>query len=119
MPSTTIQITSALFIASNDLDTEYFSKSTLICFFLRMPAVSINVYSLLLIVSLLSIASLVVPAISLTINLSSFNNLLTIELLPAFGLPTNAIFNPRSENSSSVFLILNITSSSSSPIPLP
>ena len=48
---------------------------------------------------------MVVPAISLTINLSSFINLLIKVDLPAFGLPRIATFLP-SGNSMSAFVDL-------------
>ena len=61
------------------LITEYLSISSLTLLFLLRPAVSIRVNLPNSVSSLLSIASLVVPATSETINLSSPNNLLIRE----------------------------------------
>ena len=59
-----------------------------------MPAVSIKINSSLLNINGTLIASIVVPAISLTINLSSFIKLFIKVDLPAFGLPRIATFLP-------------------------
>ena len=52
---------------------------------------------------------------SLTIDLSSFNNLLTNDDLPAFGLPRIAIESPFSSSFSFLSSNLLITASSKSP----
>ena len=68
-----------------------------------IPAVSINKYCCPSFSKYVSIASLVVPAIGLTITLFSPKILFKIELFPAFGLPVIAtliisssysVFNP-------------------------
>ena len=60
----------------------------------RIPAVSINRNIKPSKFSCASMASRVVPAISLTIALSSFNNALNNVLFPAFGRPANTNANP-------------------------
>ena len=112
--------TSALSTAARVLITEYLSISSLTLLFLLRPAVSINVNLPNSLSILLSIASLVVPAISDTINLSSPNNLFINEDLPTLGLPIIAIFI--SSSSSSIEAIeskCETTISSISPRPLP
>ena len=59
--------------------------------------------------------SLVVPAISLTIDLSSFKSLFTSEDFPAFGLPSTAILSPSSLLFSFLVSNFEITASSKSP----
>ena len=59
-----------------------------------MPAVSIKIKSSSFTEKGILIASIVVPAISETISLSSFMNLLIKVDLPALGLPKIAIFLP-------------------------
>ena len=54
---------------------------------LRIPAVSTILRGIPLIVTFSSILSLVVPSISVTIALSSFNIVFNKDDLPAFGLP--------------------------------
>ena len=64
-------------------------------------------------------ASLVVPAISVTIILSSFNRLLIKELLPTFGFPIRQTFVISS--SDSVFELssnFETTASNKSPSPI-
>ena len=68
----------------------YFSISSLILLFLLKPAVSISTYSPLSFLKFVSIASLVVPGISLTMLLFSPIILLTNEDFPTFGFPINA-----------------------------
>ena len=79
----------------------YLSNSSLILLFLRSPAVSINTYSCPLRFTVVSIASLVVPATGDTITRSSPRSLLIIEDFPAFGLPITAILGRSSSSSSS------------------
>lgn len=68
--------------------------------FLRLrPAVSINIYSLPSYFMAVSIASLVVPAISDTITLSSRASLLISDDLPTLGLPTIATLGLSSSSS--------------------
>ena len=59
-----------------------------------MPAVSIKIKSSLFTEKGILMASIVVPAISETINLSSLINLLINVDFPALGLPKTAIFLP-------------------------
>ena len=75
-----------------------FSISSFILLFLLNPAVSIKIYSPLSFLKFVSIASLVVPGISLTILLFSPIILLTKEDFPTFGFPIKATFviNPSS-----------------------
>ena len=61
------------------------------------------------------IASIVVPAISLTINLSSFTNLFINVDFPALGLPNTAIFLS-SDNSIFISGILSASSDFNSEI---
>ena len=79
--------TSALSIANKLLITLYFSRLSFTLLFLRIPAVSINTYFPNSFSNSESIASLVVPAISLTIILSSPKILFTKEDFPTFGFP--------------------------------
>ena len=96
----------------------YLSISSFILFLRRNPAVSINTYSLLLYFIVVSIASLVVPAISETITLFLPTSLFTIDDLPTLGLPTIAILGLSSSSSPSESSgKCLITSSSISPIP--
>ena len=112
--------TSALSTAASVLITEYLSISSLTLLFLLRPAVSINVnlpnsHSILL-----SIASLVVPAISDTINLSSPNNLFIKDDFPTLGLPIIAIFMSSSSSSfAAIESKCSTTISSISPSPFP
>ena len=110
--------TSERSIAATVLIILYLSKSSLILFFLLIPAVSINTYSFPSRMISVSIASLVVPAISDTITRFLPTSLFTSEDFPAFGFPTIAIFG-RSSSASSNFsgAICSSTASSISPIP--
>ena len=83
--------------------------------FLRIPAVSIRVYISPSYFSAESIVSLVVPAISLTIERSLFNNLFKSEDFPAFGLPRIAMLSP--SEISLVFLSSNFSTTASSKSP--
>ena len=116
--SITISTTSALSTAVTVRIILNLSSSSLILFFLRSPAVSIKIYSLSSCLIAVSMASLVVPAISDTITRFSPRSLLTIEDFPTFGFPTMAIFG---RSSSSVSPApsgkCETTSSSISPIP--
>ena len=85
--SINITQTFALSIAFFAFKTEYSSIFSYILFFLLIPAVSIKVYLPYLLSNSESIASLVVPAISDTISLSSFNILFINDDFPAFGFP--------------------------------
>jgi len=69
LASITSTTTSALSTAVTVLIIEYLSISSFTFDFLLRPAVSINTYSCLLFTTTVSIASLVVPAISDTITL--------------------------------------------------
>ena len=87
--------------------------------FLLNPAVSIKIYSPLSFLKFVSIASLVVPGISLTILLFSPIILLTKEDFPTFGFPIKATFviNPSSSFSFCLGKCSYI-SSKTSPIPI-
>ena len=61
---------------------------------LRIPAVSINLYSTPSIVKYSSTVSRVVPGISLTKALCSFNNVFNSVDFPALGFPTIATCTP-------------------------
>ena len=96
-----------------------FSTLSYTLLFLLIPAVSINKYCCPSFSKYVSIASLVVPAIGLTITLFSPKILFKIELFPAFGLPVIAtliisssysVFNPLGNCST--------TSSNKSPRPI-
>lgn len=65
----------------------YLSMSSFILFFFLNPAVSINTYLPFSFSKGESIASLVVPAISLTITLLVPSILFTSDDLPTFGFP--------------------------------
>ena len=79
---------------------------------------SMNTYSLPFLTISVSTASLVVPAISDTITLSSPRSLLIIEDFPTFGFPMMAILGLSSSVSSFAdSLKCDTTSSSISPIP--
>ena len=71
--------------------------------FLLIPAVSIKTYLPFLFSNSESIASLVVPAILLTITLFSPSILFTNEDFPTFGFPITATFIISSSFSSSCF----------------
>ena len=116
--SMTITAILHLSMAATVLIMEYLSISSLILDFLLKPAVSINIYSSPLCTTVVSTASLVVPAISDTMSLFSPISLLIREDLPTFGLPTTAILG-LSSSSSSVTISLKCftTSSKSSPMP--
>ncbi|MNP15718.1 hypothetical protein D3C76_1080870 [compost metagenome] len=86
--------------------------------FLLIPAVSINIYFPNSLVKCESIASLVVPAISLTITLSSPSILLTSDDFPTLGLPIIATLTVSSSSiSGSTLSNLLYISSNISPIP--
>ena len=70
----------------------YFSISSLILLFLRIPAVSIKTYFCPSSSKGVSIASLVVPGILLTISLSSPSILFIRDDFPTFGFPIRATF---------------------------
>ena len=70
----------------------YFSKLSSILLFLLIPAVSIKIYLPYSFSNSESIASLVVPAILLTITLFSPKILFTNEDFPTFGFPIIATF---------------------------
>ncbi len=94
------------------------SSSSLILFFLRSPAVSINTYSLSLYTISVSIASRVVPAISDTITRSSPAILLMMDDFPTLGFPTIAIRGRSSSSSvSAASSNIAVTASSISPRP--
>ena len=94
------------------------SSSSLILFFLRSPAVSIKIYSLPLYLISVSIASLVVPAISETMTRFSPVILLIIEDFPTFGFPTIAMRGLSSSCASTASLSnKSVTVSSISPKP--
>ena len=96
-----------------------FSIDSFILLFLLTPAVSINTYFPFSFSKLESIASLVVPAISLTIVLFSPNILFTNDDLPTFGFPITATFIISSSSSSIVFSgKFSYISSNTSPIPI-
>ena len=78
-------------INDKDFSTPIFS--TLSSVFL-IPAVSIIFRIIPSKLIFPSTISLVVPAISVTIALSSFNNLFNIEDFPTFGLPNITVFIP-------------------------
>ena len=94
------------------------SNSSLILFFLRRPAVSIKTYSLSLYTISVSIASLVVPAMSDTITRFSPAILLIMDDFPTLGFPTMAILGLSSSSSVSASLSNSpVTASSISPSP--
>ena len=94
------------------------SSSSLILFFRRSPAVSINTYSLSLYTICVSMASRVVPAISDTITRSSPAILLMMDDFPTFGFPTMAIRGLSSSSSVNASLSkYSVTASSISPRP--
>ena len=84
--------TSARSTANKLLITLYFSIFSFTLLFFLIPAVSINTYFPNSFSNSESVASLVVPAMSLTITLFSPNILFTNEDLPTFGLPIIATF---------------------------
>ena len=98
MASMTIITTSARSTAVTARMMLYRSISSLILFLRRRPAVSINTYSFPLYLMSVSIASLVVPAISDTITRSSCASLLIREDFPTFGFPIIAIFGRSSSS---------------------
>ena len=111
--------TSALSIASKVLATLYFSIFSSILLCLLIPAVSIKTYFPWEFSNSESIASLVVPAILLTINLFSPRILLINEDLPTFGFPITATLIWRLSSSFSCFGgNLSYISSKTSPIPI-
>ena len=65
---------------------------SVILLFLLNPAVSIILIVLLKYCIYESTESLVVPAISVTIDFSSYNSAFIIDDLPTLGIPTIAIF---------------------------
>ena len=88
------------------------------CIFLN-PAVSIKTYFPYSFSNLESIASLVVPAILLTINLFSPKILLIKEDFPTFGFPITATFISSDASSSSCFSgRLSYIASRTSPMPI-
>ena len=96
----------------------YLSRSSFILLLRLRPAVSMNTYSFLLYVIVVSIASLVVPAILDTITLFFPRSLLIIDDLPTLGLPIMATFGRSSSSSVSDSCgKCLITSSSISPRP--
>ena len=97
--SITTMTTSALSTAETARIILYRSISSFILFLRLRPAVSINIYSLPSYFMAVSIASLVVPAISDTITLSSRASLLISDDLPTLGLPTIATLGLSSSSS--------------------
>ena len=84
--------TSALSTASSERITLYLSKFSFTLLFLLIPAVSIKTYFPNSFSKEESIASLVVPAILLTITLFSPKILFTNDDFPTLGLPIIATF---------------------------
>ena len=96
----------------------YFSKLSSILLFLLIPAVSIKIYLPYSFSNSESIASLVVPAILLTITLFSPKILFTNEDFPTFGFPIIATFIVKLSSSfSSSVGSASYIASNTSPIP--
>ena len=113
-----IKHTSALSIASNVLIILNFSIDSDTLLFLLIPAVSISTYFPYSFSYSVSIASLVVPAILLTIVLFSPKILFINDDFPTFGFPITATFILPSSSSSSLFSgKFSYSASKTSPIP--
>ncbi|KAF5050969.1 hypothetical protein DSECCO2_423890 [anaerobic digester metagenome] len=109
---------SALSTAANALKTLYFSTVSLTLLFFLIPAVSIIVYFCSFLSNFVSMASLVVPGMSLTITLSSPMILLIMDDFPALGLPITAILMLSSSSAVSIVSSnFSIMMSRRSPMP--